>query len=128
VTNQSTQNGVYFCYWCITMTITLKAKSQLVVPPSVQRKARLKAGDRVEFKASPGVITIIGKPSAAARATDDEYTPEQRRIVDREIAKGLEDVRKGRTYGPFDTADEAIQFLRKEIRARKATARKTARS
>lgn len=110
------------------MTITLKAKSQLVVPSSVQRKARLKAGDRVEFKASPGVITIIGKPSAAARVTDDEYTPEQRRIVNREIAKGLEDVRKGRTYGPFDTADEAIQFLRKEIRARKAAKRKTARS
>lgn len=61
------------------------------------------------------MINIIPKlPSA-----DDEYTPEQRRIVDREIAKGLEDVRKGRTLGPFDTPDQAIRFLRKEIRARK---------
>lgn len=91
-----------------------------MVPPSIRRKARLKAGDRVEFKVSGGVITILPKlPSA-----DDEYTPEQRRVIAREIAKGLEDVRNGRTYGPFDTADEAIKFLHKEIRARKAAQRK----
>jgi len=35
------------------------------------------------------------------------------------IAKGLEDIRRGRTYGPFDTAEDAIKFLHKEIRARK---------
>ena len=100
------------------MTITLKAKAPLVVPPSVQRKARLKAGDQVEFRATPGKITIVSKPPVAA-AADDEYTPEQRRIINREIAKGLEDIKKGRTYGPFDTAEDAIKFLHKEIRARK---------
>ncbi len=41
------------------MTITLKEKAPLVVPPSVQRKARLKAGDQVVFQASPGKITIV---------------------------------------------------------------------
>ena len=41
------------------MTITLKEKTLLVVPPSVQRKARLKAGDQVEFRAVPGKITIV---------------------------------------------------------------------
>src|SRR5262249_41201780 len=87
-------------------------QSEIPTSGAAQRSAPSSAEGwrRVEFKASPGVITIISKPSAAPRITDDEYTPEQRRIIEREIAKGLEDVRKGRTHGPFDTADEAIQL------------------
>ena len=110
------------------MTITLNKKARLVVPPSIQRKARLKAGDQLEFRVTPGMITIVIKPPVPATVTDDEYTPEQRRIIHREIAKGLEDIKKGRTYGPFDTAEEEIKFLHKEIRARKANKRKTAPS
>ena len=94
------------------MTITLKAKAPLVVPPSVQRKARLKAGDRVEFKATPGRITIVSKPPAVPSATDDEYTPEQRRIIERQIAEGLEDIKKGRTHGPFNTVEEMIASMK----------------
>ncbi len=94
------------------MTVTIQARKQLVVPPSIRRKARLKAGDQVEFKVSGGVITILPKlPSAA-----DEYTPEQRQVIDREIAKGLEDVRKGRTYGPFDTVEEMIASIEANIK------------
>ena len=106
------------------MTITLKKKAQLVVPPSIQRKARLKPGDRLEFKAAPGRITIVIKPSVAPSLAKDEYTPEQRRFIEREIAKGLEDVREGRVYGPFEV-EEAITFLHEQIRARKARKRKT---
>lgn len=102
------------------MTVTFKEKTRLVVPLRIQRKARLKAGDQLEFKAAPGRITIVIKPPAIPAAADDEYTPEQRRIINREIAKGLEDIKRGRTYGPFDTPEEAIKFLHKEIRARKA--------
>ena len=107
------------------MTITLKAKAPLVVPPSVQRKARLKAGDQVEFRAAPGKITIVSKSLVSTAAADDEYTPEQRRIIEAQLAEGLEDIKQGRTYGPFDTAEDAIKFLHKEIRLRKATKRKT---
>jgi hypothetical protein len=61
-------------------------------------------------------MTLVVK----SKSGDDEYTPVQRRALDRELAKGLEDVRKGRTHGPFDTAKDAIKFLRKEIKARKS--------
>jgi antitoxin component of MazEF toxin-antitoxin module len=40
------------------MTVTLKEKQPLVVPPSVQRQAGIKPGDRLEFKISAGTITI----------------------------------------------------------------------
>jgi bifunctional DNA-binding transcriptional regulator/antitoxin component of YhaV-PrlF toxin-antitoxin module len=98
------------------MTVVVKSKPGLLVPPSVRRKAGIKTGDQVEFKVTGGVIHIFRKPPIA----EEEYTPAQRRAVARELAKGLEDVRKGRTHGPFDTADDAVKFLRKEIKSRKS--------
>lgn len=95
------------------MTVTVKSNStNLVVPPSVRRRAGIKAGDRLEFKVSGGIISIIPKlPSAA-----EEYTHEQRRAIDAQLAEAA----KGPYYGPFETADLAIRFLRTEIRKRKA--------
>ena len=94
------------------MTVTVKDKNRLMVPASVQRRARIKTGDRLQFKVSGGLITIIPElPSA-----DDEYTPEQRRIIDARLAEAG----KGPYYGPFETADEAVRFIRKQIRTRKA--------
>ena len=110
------------------MTITLKAKSPLMVPPSVQRKARLKAGDQVEFHAAPGKITIVSKLPAAAATAEDEYTPEQRRIIEAQLAEGLEDIKKGRTYGPFNTVEEMIASMEANIRkSRPAKKRKRGR-
>jgi len=94
------------------MTITVRSKTELVVPRSIRRRAGLKTGDKLEFKVSGGVIHIIPKlPSA-----DDEYTPEQRRAVDRELAKGLHDIKKGRLHGPFDTHEGMIEFLHDQVK------------
>ena len=102
------------------MTVTVKNKTPLVVPDAVRRKAGLKSGDEIEFKVSGGVINIVPKlPSA-----DDEYTSEQRRVIDARLVEA----RKGPYYGPFETADEAVKFLRREIRRRKAARPKTTRS
>ena len=93
------------------MTTTVKDKNRLIVPPSIQRRAGIKTGDRLEFKVSGGIINIIPKlPSA-----DDEYTPAQRRAIDAQ----LDEASKGPYYGPFETADDAVKFLRREIHRRK---------
>jgi bifunctional DNA-binding transcriptional regulator/antitoxin component of YhaV-PrlF toxin-antitoxin module len=96
-----------------SVTVTVRRKAGLVVPPSVRRQAGIKAGDRLEFKAARGVITILTKPIDA----EDEYTSDQRRMIDREIAKGLEDIKRGRVHGPFTTA-EATKFIKSELKAR----------
>lgn len=44
------------------MTITVKEKTDLVVPRSVRRQAGIKAGDRLQFQASPRTITIRAEP------------------------------------------------------------------
>jgi bifunctional DNA-binding transcriptional regulator/antitoxin component of YhaV-PrlF toxin-antitoxin module len=99
------------------MTVTIKNKP-LTVPDRVRRRAGFKPGDRVEFKVSGGVVTILPKlPSNA-----DEYTAEERRAIDARLAEAQE----GPYYGPFQTADKAIAFLRKEIKKRKAAKSKPA--
>src|SRR2546427_12280530 len=105
------------------MTITVKDKTDLVVPEAVRRRAGIKPGDRVEFKVSAGVITIVPNlPSA-----DDECTPEQRRIIDARLAESEEDFKKGRTFGPFRSADEMIAHMKGQLKTR-AAAKKTKRS
>jgi len=100
------------------MTVIVKNKTPLVVPPAIRRRAGLKNGDQLEFKVSGRVITILPK----LPVSDDEYTPAQRRVIDRGIAKGLEDIKKGRIHGPFASADEAIADLQAHARRRKKAA------
>ena len=75
------------------MTIAIKNdnKTPLVVPPSVRKRAGFKSGQELEIKASGGVITILPKlPNA-----DDEYTPEQRRLIDARLTEALVEVKQG---------------------------------
>ena len=94
------------------MTVAIKNnnKTPLVVPPAVRRRAGFKSGQELEIKASGGVITILPK----LPATDDEYTPQQRRAIDRGIAASEKDYKEGRSYGPFKTHQEFITSLHKE--------------
>ena len=103
------------------MTIVVNDKTGLVVPPSVRRQAGIKNGDRVEFRVSGGVINIVPRLPPAA----DECTPAQRRVIDRDLAKGLADIERGRLQGPFASHEEFTESLHKE--ARKLGARKTKR-
>ena len=93
------------------MTLTVKDLSQMLIPPSVQRKAGFKMGDRLELRVSRGIITIAAKPESA----DDEYTPEQRRYVDAQLAEGLADVKAGRVHGPFASAKEASAYIEADV-------------
>ena len=104
------------------MTVTVKNKTPLVVPPSVRRQAGLKSGQKIEFKVSRGVISIHPKTEAA----DDEYTPAQRGIIDAQLADSLADVDAGRVRGPYSTHKEFITSLHAE--AKKLNRRKTKRS
>jgi predicted transcriptional regulator len=47
---------------------------------------------------------------------NDEYTPAQRRVIDREIKKGLADIKAGRVYGPFATGREMEAALRDDVK------------
>ena len=96
------------------MTVTVKGKSGITIPEVVRRRAGIRPGDRLEFKVSGRrIITII-----PALPEADEYTPEQRAAIDAELAEGLAEIKAGRTAGPFNTADEMIGHMKRELKKR----------
>lgn len=76
-------------------TVSVKSKYQIVIPQSIRDKVRIKVGDLLEARVERGKITFSPKS-----------------VVDAAIEEGLEDVRKGRVYGPFDTAEEMLASLK----------------
>ena len=78
--------------------VTVKAKYQVTLPTSVRRGAKLAVGDILEAKVQGKKITLTPKS-----------------LVDRELALALEDVRKGRVVGPFDSADAMLADLQKRV-------------
>jgi len=66
------------------------------------------------------VITVTPKlPNA-----DEEYTPGQRRIIDARLAKADNDIRAGRVYGPFNTAEEMAASIEANIKKLRVAKRK----
>jgi AbrB family looped-hinge helix DNA binding protein len=101
------------------MTVIVKSKTPIVVPPSVRRQAGLKSGDKLEFRVSGRTITIL--PNVPN--SDGEYTSAQRKAIDRGIAQSEREYAEGKSYGPFGTAGEAIVSMDVNLR-RRARAKK----
>src|SRR5664280_554891 len=68
------------------MQITVKEKSGLFVPPSVQRQAGIRSGDRLEFKVSPRTITITTVEPPTYKPTKAELAAIRK--GEAEIARG----------------------------------------
>ncbi|BDC51407.1 hypothetical protein F183_A37230 [Bryobacterales bacterium F-183] len=45
------------------MAVTVKARTQVVIPPKLQEQAGFKPGDQLEWKASRGKLTLVAKPA-----------------------------------------------------------------
>jgi AbrB family looped-hinge helix DNA binding protein len=111
-------------------TARIQHKGQVTIPTSVRRQAGLAKGDLVKFTFTRGQIVITPKlviDRSKFPNADDEYTPAQRRIIDARLAKSDEDIRLGRTAGPFNTAEEMIAHMKGELKKR-AALRKPKRS
>jgi AbrB family looped-hinge helix DNA binding protein len=74
--------------------VTVKNKFQIVIPLHVREQMHVEIGDILEAGVEDGKIT---------------FTPKS--LIDRHLAEGLEDVRRGRTHGPYASAGEAITAL-----------------
>jgi AbrB family looped-hinge helix DNA binding protein len=74
--------------------VAVKNKYQVVIPAKLRKQVGIEVGDLLEAKVERGKVT---------------FTPKS--LVDRGIAESLEDFRKGRSHGPFETADEMAASL-----------------
>jgi bifunctional DNA-binding transcriptional regulator/antitoxin component of YhaV-PrlF toxin-antitoxin module len=76
--------------------VKVKSRYQVTLPPQVRSKAGVAVGDLFEAKVEGRTITLVPK-----------------RLVDRELALALNDVKHGRVKGPFSTAQSTIRALRR---------------
>lgn len=94
----------------MTTLVKIHRKGQMTLPSRLRSAVGVAEGDLVEASVQRGRIVLTLKPATV--------TPRHRRTIDRELVKGLEDVRKGRVHGPF-TVQEAARFLKAELKTRK---------
>ena len=79
--------------------VTVKNKYQVVIPQDLRKLMEVNVGDLLEAKVERGKIILAPKT-----------------LVDREIVEGLEDIKTGRTYGPYHSAAEMIRALHRMTR------------
>ena len=80
--------------------VTVKTKFQIVIPQRIRERVGVDIGDLLEAGVEDGKIT---------------FTPKT--LIDRHLAQGLDDLKHGRTHGPYATVEEAIAAL--EARAKR---------
>jgi bifunctional DNA-binding transcriptional regulator/antitoxin component of YhaV-PrlF toxin-antitoxin module len=79
--------------------VKVKTKYQVTLPTALREQAGVRIGDLLEAKVEKGKITLTPKT-----------------VIDRGIAESLEDYKKGRVYGPFNTAEEMVASLHSKAR------------
>jgi AbrB family looped-hinge helix DNA binding protein len=80
--------------------VKVKEKYQVTLPVSVRQKAGLAVGDLLEAQVQGKKITLTPKVAV------------DRALVEKRLAESFEDYRRGRVYGPFSSAKEAVRSLR----------------
>ena len=81
--------------------VAVKNKFQIVIPQHIREQIRVEVGDLLEASVERGKIT---------------FTPKN--LVDRRVLEGLEDVRHGRTHGPYGSVSDAMQALERRAKRR----------
>ena len=95
-------------------------KSEITIPRSIRRQAGVKLGQRVKFEVLGSIIQIVPVDDEK----DDEYTPAQRRAIDRDIAQSQKEFAEGKGFGPFNTVEELMASLNSKIPRRKSKTRR----
>jgi len=75
--------------------VKLGVSRQVVIPRKIHDELGLTSGDYLEVEVKKGKIVLTPKT-----------------LIEKEIAEGLEDIKKGRVSGPFSSADDVINHLR----------------
>ncbi len=79
--------------------VAVKNKFQIVIPQHIREQVHVKIGDLLEAGVEDGKIT---------------FTPKS--LIDRRLAEALQDLKEGRTHGPYRSAKEASSALEKRAR------------
>lgn len=79
--------------------VKVQKKGQITLTVRLRAKAGIVEGDVLEARLERGKITLT-----------------QKSLLDRQIAESMEDYRRGRFYGPFDTHQEFAASLKDNLK------------
>ena len=105
----------------MTTLVRIHRKGQMTLPSRLRSAIGVAEGDLVEASIHRGKIVLTPKlviDKSKFPNADGEYTPAQRREVDRGIARSLKEYKRGRGIGPFKTAEELVASLQKAGKAK----------
>jgi len=96
----------------------LRSRNQVTLPQEVCDEAGAKTGDEFRVtvtkrarKVPAGTIVLTPEFFNTRPWTEKEWEEKER--------EAEESIARGETYGPFNTAEEAIRFLKKESKSRR---------
>src|SRR5439155_15059550 len=96
----------------MTSLVKTQRKGQVTLPSRLRAALGVGEGDLVEASVHRGKIVLTPKfPNA-----DDEYTPEDRRMIDGRLAKAMAEVKKGNVSPAFATIAELAAALRADAK------------
>jgi len=98
--------------------VKIQRKGQMTLPTGVRTAVGLADGDLVDVRVTGRRIVITPTlviDRSKFPTADDEYTPEQRRIINARLAKA----EKGPFFGPFKNGAEVAAFMKKRQRSAK---------
>lgn len=110
----------------MTTLVRIHRKGQMTLPSRLRTAIGIADGDLVEASVHRGKILLTPKlvvDRSKFPNADDEYTPAQRRIIDARLDESEEDLKKGRTAGPFNSAREMIAHMKGELKKRAASSK-----
>ena len=92
-----------------TTAVKIGVSRQVVIPKKIHEELDLAPGDYLEVKIARGKVVMTPKALVEKRFKAE---------LDKRLNEGLADFRAGRSYGPFNSAKEAIRFLHAEAKKR----------
>jgi len=79
--------------------VKVKTKGQVTLPTAVRKLIGLKVGDLLKINENNGTIVL---------------TPQA--MIDRRLAQSFADFKAGRSYGPFNSADNMIKDMQQRVK------------
>ena len=80
--------------------VKIGASRQVAIPKKIHDELHLRAGDYLEIELRNGTLVLTPK------ALVDKH-------LEQRLSEALDDVKKGRLHGPFKSAKEVVQSLRR---------------
>jgi len=80
--------------------VRIGASRQVAIPKKIHDELRLRAGDYLEIELQNGRLVLTPKTLV------DKHIGER-------LSEALDDIKKGRVHGPFESAKEVVKSLRR---------------